>query len=192
MSKVRLGGTADQASHGDLMTLTKPTARERAEAFDREYSEVEPVLQVHGIYIDLLTKAIEAAAQAAREEERRMGECGRHPMACYEVRGGTDDVARDDTRGQTYYYECLACAREARAVEEAVAQWRNLTKIAVDALEIGKRGDERVDKLIAEAEARVRRECQTIAWEYARGLRQPSVNGVANDIADAIERGSSA
>lgn len=117
-----------------------------------------------------LERLITRAEQKAREEECAPMECG-HPRACRVIANERDTV-----------FTCLACTREQRAVEEACKNLRERLQTLGDAL--------------AEAEARVRRECAEIARSFASTITHTGVdtraiwaNDTAIRIADAIERG---
>ena len=101
---------------------------------DREWRyQVQMALEheVSGTPTEVLAQLIDECENDAHEEERALGPCGKHPMACW---GGTGAAPA-----------CLACTREQRAVEEAVdAQARASEQFWRD-------------EKIPEAEARVRR-----------------------------------
>ena len=90
--------------------------------------------------IRLTARELRAAVAAAREEDRAPMEYG-HPRACL--------IPDLDTRIRPPLFQCLACAREQRAVEKAVAQERIYWQ---------RQGVEHKSLAVAQAEARVRRE----------------------------------
>ena len=64
--------------------------------------------------------AARAGWDAAQAELRAAGMCGKHPVACNEIKGGDGT----DNPVQTYWNECTACAREAEMQKE-IDRWHD-------------------------------------------------------------------